>query len=277
MSKKMMSQTFQWMSILLCFCFGLVACATPSTESSKFQQRIEILGLPEGVKSDITVTGPNGFKEKITETKVFENLALGEYTLAVNDVIAGDTTYFVIGFRSTFSHERNFGPIQVQYSLEAQLSLIVRGLPVNVSAGVTLKGVGFTNEADNIEQKITDFSKPKKLKPGRYKIVVADVLDAFNYTPRADALDVELEPGHKFVSTIDYMTNVETFAGIDGGNNIAVDENTMIVSSLTNVANNGQVYGKCYTTTYNQIGNCEGAVTIFQKDSLGAWKMSYIW
>jgi hypothetical protein len=81
------------LTVLFSF-FILPACDNPTLPVfPKFQQKIEVLGLPEGVNADITVTGPNNFKQVVTKTTVLDNLEYGEYIVSVKDVF-GEPSYF---------------------------------------------------------------------------------------------------------------------------------------------------------------------------------------
>lgn len=55
--------------------------------------RVTIAGLPAGAPAAVTVAGPNGFSQPVTETRTLTALAPGSYTVSAVDVVAGATTY----------------------------------------------------------------------------------------------------------------------------------------------------------------------------------------
>jgi FG-GAP repeat len=255
--------------LFLSLLVGLIACGGSTTEL--LEKSIEIVGLPADVKADITVTGPNGFNEKITGTKILK-LPHGKYTLDAKDVTVGESTYFVSLSESQKTFEsQNYTPIEIRYDLEAHLSITLRGLPTGVNADITLKGTNISSKPEGVEQKIIATTDLNDLRPGSYEIRVADVLSGFTYTPRVNGFKVSLEPGGSASTTIDYLTSTEVFPGLEGGHSIAVDGNTMVVGSLTKVAVSDPFYGSCYETTFT-IGDCRGTVTVLQKEASGAWK-----
>lgn len=276
MSKKFTLQTFK-ASVLFGILIMLVSCGTPM---EPFKIRIEVLGLPEGAKADITATGPNSFSEQITETKVFSNLAKGEYKLTARDVIVGDKIYFVyIVYSDTFDKsEREFSPgrdlqtIQVKYELEAQLNLTVRGLPTGVSADITVKGVNVIGKSEIVEQKVTGSSVLNDLRPGIYEISIAEVSSTYTYTPRATGASGQLLAGAEVNLVVDYMTELSPLADMNGGNAVAIDENTMLLSSLTEFDNDGDgdPDGFCHDVYYFTLGGCTGSVSVLEFTS-GQW------
>jgi FG-GAP repeat len=256
--------------ILLGLVFVLTGCGTSKTIET-FEGRFEVTGLPTGIKADITVTGPNGFSEKVTETEVLQ-LPRGQYKVDAKDVTAGETTYFVAVFSGDIQSDGYIQSLLVSYEAEAHLNLTVRGLLTGTNPEMTLKGISVYGKAEGTEQRLTNAGDVADLRPGNYELHVAEVSSDFTYTPRVNVLNVTLEPGSSASATIDYMTKTELFAGLDGGNSVAVDGDTMVVASLKKVTGGNLGYALCYQNTYGTPDNCTGAVTILQKDTSGIWK-----
>lgn len=64
----------------------LTACDPKNTGLIPDSITINVTGLPKELQPDITITGPNGYEQTITETTTLEELAAGQYTVTVNAV-----------------------------------------------------------------------------------------------------------------------------------------------------------------------------------------------
>jgi hypothetical protein len=257
-----------FISVSLCLLLFLAGCTTPTGGGSLLEKKIEVGGLPAGINADITVTGPNGFSEKIIETKVLK-LSDGNYTIDAKDVTVGETTYFVILAEEQKTFESSYySDVQVLYEPEANLTVTVRGLPAGTNADISLKGTYVTSKPEGIEQKLTSTTTLSDVRPGLYEIRASELSSDFVYTPRVNLFQMLLDPGKSMSVTIDYLTKTEVFAGLEGGNAIAIDGNTMATSSLTEVDKSSPFYRKCVANE----GPCIGTVTVLQKDASGVWE-----
>src|SRR3954464_5051791 len=54
---------------------------------------VDVKGLPAGAHGDILVSGPLGFAQVVTDTRQFDFLEPGTYTMTTYEVHAGGTTY----------------------------------------------------------------------------------------------------------------------------------------------------------------------------------------
>src|SRR5439155_13730761 len=54
---------------------------------------VTIAGLPAGTNAAVTVTGPNGYSQPVTQTQTLTDLAPGGYVASAADVSSGGTTY----------------------------------------------------------------------------------------------------------------------------------------------------------------------------------------
>ena len=73
-----------WLVLLL---LGLVACGTPTPPTGSLS--IAITGLPAGVAAAVLVSGPGGYTETVTASRVLAGLAPGSYTLTAATVDDG--------------------------------------------------------------------------------------------------------------------------------------------------------------------------------------------
>lgn len=54
---------------------------------------VTVTGLPDAADADVTVTGPNGFTQEVTETRTLDGLVPGDYTVAAAAVSNGGNQY----------------------------------------------------------------------------------------------------------------------------------------------------------------------------------------
>jgi FG-GAP repeat len=274
--------TLKNLGVLLCLFMVLVSCGG-GTVVEPFKIKIEVMGLPEGIKGDVTVTGPSNFNETITETKMFTNLAEGEYKIIAKDVINEDKTHFVYvvnGSATIDQSERTFFPdrdleiIQVKYELEAELSITVRGLPSGVNAEVTVKGVNVIGKSEVVEQKVTSSITLGDLRPGIYEIAVAEVSSNYIYAPIVTSFGEQLEPGSQTSTEIAYLTEINSLQNTSGGNSVVIDGGIMTLGLLKadDSDGDGVVDGNCdYSIAYGIYGKCTGSVSILERGNDGSW------
>lgn len=74
-----------WFVLLL---LGLIACGEPTPPTGSLS--VAITGLPEGVAATVLVSGPGGYAQSVTASRVLEGLAPGSYTLTAATVDDGD-------------------------------------------------------------------------------------------------------------------------------------------------------------------------------------------
>jgi len=77
--------------------FGLLLTACPSAGTQARGQLEITVNIPtgSGISPDVSVTGPGGLNQTISQpgVRLFDQAALGDYTITAQDVIAGGTTY----------------------------------------------------------------------------------------------------------------------------------------------------------------------------------------
>ncbi len=75
---------------LFCVLMFYVGCKSDSASgpagSTTGSLTVAIVGLPGGLNASVTVTGPNSFNQVLTATQTLSSLAVGTYTVTVNNV-----------------------------------------------------------------------------------------------------------------------------------------------------------------------------------------------
>jgi sugar lactone lactonase YvrE len=105
---------------------------------------VNVIGLPSGVNSSITVGGPNGFSQAVTGTKTLDKLAPGTYTVTSSNVISAGATYAgtVAGSPVTIKANVTATSSVAYAALTGVLNVNVTGLPAGMNARVALTGPG---------------------------------------------------------------------------------------------------------------------------------------
>ena len=88
---------------------------------------VEITGLPGGLTPSVQLTGP-GTSTTLTANASFDDLTPGTYTLAPNDVIAGDSTYRASGATVDISSGANAGTTITYAVVPGTLAIEISGL-----------------------------------------------------------------------------------------------------------------------------------------------------
>ncbi len=165
---------------------------------------VTVNGL-SGVDADITVTGPDGFNQKITKTTTLNDLKPGSYTVAAKEVTKGADKYqpdkALQGLDVKPGQTLN---AVVAYSLvktTASLRITIEGLPSGTDAQVALfyPGGGFTPF-------ITRTSTISDLPPGKYKVVGQSITgEGYEYKASPEIQDIELKAGDAKSVNVKYV------------------------------------------------------------------------
>lgn len=128
---------------------------------------VNITGLPAGAAADVTASGPGGFFQTLTASRIFNNLEPGpNYRVDAREVWTDALTQWVPNPATQSFDLRSYAPYtaSVNYAyVPCRLDVSVVGLPAGVAPDVTLTGpAGFS---DAITQ--TAKSYPS-LRPGNY-------------------------------------------------------------------------------------------------------------
>ncbi len=105
---------------------------------------VNVIGLPNGVNSSVTVSGPAGFSQAVTGTKTLEKLAPGSYAVAAGNILSAGATYAgtVTGSPVTVKVGATATSSVSYAALTGVLNLNVTGLPTGVKAQIALTGPG---------------------------------------------------------------------------------------------------------------------------------------
>jgi sugar lactone lactonase YvrE len=109
---------------------------------------VNVIGLPGGVNSSVTVSGPGGFSQAVSGTKTLEKLVPGSYTVASSNVTSAGATYAGTVTGSPVAVKAGAtATASVSYAaLTGVLNVNVTGLPAGVNAQFALTGPGGFNQ-----------------------------------------------------------------------------------------------------------------------------------
>lgn len=137
--------------------------------------QVSVSGLPSEADADVTVTGPEGFSETLTESTTLENLLPGEYLVTAEDVTHDDDTYAaaVSGSPATVPPGGS-ASAEVAYTFldpgeVGTLDVTIEGLESGVDADVTVNGPG------GFVQHLTESATLTGLAPGNYEVTAQAV------------------------------------------------------------------------------------------------------
>lgn len=167
-----------------------------------------VTGLPDGVNSSVTVSGPNSFSQVVTASKTLSDLEPGTYTISASDVTPGGTTFSatVTGSPTTVKAGET-ATSSVAYAAQipgrGALSVNISGLPDGAKANVTVNGPGGFTRALSATETISN------LEPGTYTVVSSDVTSG-GETFRASLTGspATVEAGRTAISSVSYAAQV---------------------------------------------------------------------
>lgn len=110
-----------------------------------------ITGLPDGTDAAVTVTGPNGYSQRLTETGTLDDLVPGAYTVAAAGVTAGDDPYTASpATRSVTVTEGQVATATVSYARASTTSLNLRieGLYLTQSVQTLTREIPLVEQRD---------------------------------------------------------------------------------------------------------------------------------
>jgi glucose/arabinose dehydrogenase len=156
---------------------------------------ITVAGLPAGVNSAITVTGPNQFTRNVTSTTTFSALETGTYTVTSGEVTTTNDRYATVSPTQTVSVSAGATASEaiVVYALATgRLTVTVSGLPGSgtpqaANAAIIVTGpAGFTRA-------VTGTTTLGLLRPGLYATTASNVVHnglTWRPTPTSQATTV---------------------------------------------------------------------------------------
>ena len=151
---------------------ALAACHDSPTAPSTGSIVVTVDGLPPGVESSVTVTGPNAYSHVVGSSSTLMALRNGTYTLVASDVTAGGVRYAATPASQTVvvSGGGKATASGITYAVAtARLTVTVAGLPAATQAAVTVTGPnGYTRT-------VAGTTSIELLAPGTYTITAGDV------------------------------------------------------------------------------------------------------
>jgi hypothetical protein len=187
----------------------IAASAAPAVASVQYQITtgsiaIAVNGLPSGTSASISLSGPAGFHQDITQSTTVTNLVPGAYSLTNSSVQAASGHFYSpspLTTALTVLASETPRSVTTTYTLSTgTLEVIVTGLPQNSAADVTVTGPG------GFSRQLTATTTIAGLYPGSYSISALDVLASGTaYSPSPATQPVQLAPSLTPVqSTVTY-------------------------------------------------------------------------
>ena len=132
---------------------------------------VPVLGLPNGVVPNITLTAPSGDETLITETRRISPATPGRWRLSAGSVTSGGAAYLPTpSARDTTVSPGDTLRLPVQYAITTgSIAVAVGGLPGGAPGNVTVTGPG------GYTQRVTATSTLTLLVPGSYTVTATPV------------------------------------------------------------------------------------------------------
>jgi hypothetical protein len=178
---------------LIAVAIALAACATSPPPVGVLA--ITVSGLPPGVAADVTVFGPDAFREQLAATGELSGLAPGTYELVVASVEAEGDAFVPDRFRDEIVlHAGARASVAVAYAprpaSRGSLAVVIEGLPDGAEANVRVTGPA------GVEEHLTESAALDGLPTGSYIVDADDVdLGARRFAPDATSQSVAVEAG----------------------------------------------------------------------------------
>lgn len=185
---------------------------------------IDVSGLPAGLSSAITVTGPGGFADSANGDRGWTGLVPGEYLIAAGDVDDGTRVWHPDITEQRVAISAGLTPTVVEVGYQAgkgDLTVEVAGLPNGVAAGVTITGPAGYSRAVPGSVQIAG------LAPGSYLLRAVPVHAAStDYSPTPVEQTVAVNDGGNTTVRITYAATTGSLAiqvyGLPVGNDAAI-------------------------------------------------------
>src|SRR5687767_4500234 len=180
---------------------------------------VTVIGLPAGVNSAITVTGPNAFTRTVTSTTTFTALETGTYTVTSGEVTTTNDRYATVSPTQTVSVSAGATASEaiVVYALATgRLTVTVSGLPGSGTAQAANAAIIVTGPA-GFTRAVTGTTTLGLLRPGLYATTASNVVHnglTWRPTPTSQATTV--------VASATSANAAVSYAVIDGSLTVAV-------------------------------------------------------
>lgn len=237
-----------------------------STAPATAQLIVPIGGLPAGVPSAVTVTGPNGFRQVLDSSRTLTALVAGSYTITPGDVVTGVTRYAGVPASESVTvgvgAVASAGPIGYRIA-SASLSVAIAGLPSGTAGSVMMSG------PHNYSKAIGANLRLDLLEPGPYIITAGDV-QAMGKTYRAVVKTSKVE---LFASLSVSSTTVEYGAG---GGSLAVTLSGLPTTTDASATITGPGGFSRHLTGSAVMGNLEAGSYTIVADTVGGSLTTYV-
>ncbi len=202
----------------------LAACGAGQTAPPSGSLDLAVSGLPSGVTADVTVSGPNGFSQRVGESRTLSGLALGSYTISAAGVPVGPSFYAASPPSQSISVTAGDpSSADVIYGVaNGSLLVTVAGLPSGTDAAITVSGPG------GYSHPVTATETLAGLAPGQYAITALAVTDGSEqYSPAPSSQTATVDATGSISATVSYST------GGAAGFNLRVDGLYLVQSVQT--------------------------------------------
>lgn len=186
---------------------------------------VAMVGLPQSVSGNLSITGPSGYHATVTQSQIMAGLAPGTYAIAAANATAGSNIYAPTPaqLNVNVSASPTPSPATITYALASGgISLQVTGLPVGANANVLVTGPG------SYSHPMTAAGVLLGLTPGTYTVSASSVtVGPTTYAPTPSSQTVSVPASlSAATATVAYVAatgslNV-TISGLPGGVNGAV-------------------------------------------------------
>jgi hypothetical protein len=203
---------------------ALAACGAGQTAPPAGSLNLAVSGLPSGVAADVTVSGPNGFNERVGQSQTLSGLAPGSYTIAAAGVPVGPSFYAASPSSQSISVTAGDpSSADVIYGVaNGSLTVAVAGLPSGTAAAITVSGPGGYSHPVTASETLTG------LAPGQYAITALPVTDGSEqYSPAPSSQTASVGATGSVAATVNYST------GGAAGFNLRVDGLYLVQSVQT--------------------------------------------
>jgi hypothetical protein len=220
---------------------------------------VTITGLPSGTNADVVVSGPSGFSQQLTTSSVLSNLTPSDYTLTAKVVTVGSDSYTPTPTNQTISIAAGSKTdVTVTYTKQSstlgQLAILLKGLPTNMNAGVTVTGPNGFSETLTASKTFND------LPPGEYTLTASKVEGTYPYNPSPKTQTLNVLAGESTNAFLVYVPTIPhppipVKSGF--GEAVAIDGNLMVIGA-----------------PFEAIGDLSnvGSAYIYQRSEAGEWQ-----
>ncbi|MGH7592725.1 MAG: hypothetical protein ACRELE_02590, partial [Gemmatimonadales bacterium] len=182
----------------------------PSAPALPGSLLVNTSGLPGGAAFDVTVSGPSGYSQQLTQPRTLSGLEAGSYTVAARGVVAAGTTYMpqqsnevvsVAGGVTTVAvvAYAPLPPPPLPAPTTGNLTITVAGLATGLNASVTVTGPG------GVPLLLTGTRILNGLVPGTYTVAASSIgTGGTTYAPQPAAQAVAVAAGSSSAATVLY-------------------------------------------------------------------------